>query len=543
MSDKNKLHFNPAQLKYWLIRALVMVLFYGRATGKTAGPGALATSSNMNSMPQGNHAIGTTSYEKVMEDVLPKLITTWEKMGYHRDRHFWVRSYAPDKLRIPKPFSAPIKPTHVVHWWNGACGKLISVDRPNTFLGKDHDSMYLDEVRKTKQEMVMELVKTIRGNKDIFGHLFNHGSILMTTDLPKMGEADWLLNYEKEVDHEKVDMILMAQQYISGLKEEQGDAGKRKFKALEKEIQEIEANINELRKNLISVLYASTLDNVHVLGLETIESWKRQLSDAEFATSILSIMVKQHGKYFYSNFSETLNTYTDTNEEYIDNTSYDELQSSRNCRKDADLELRQPLHISPDYNGKFNCVAVGQRVSMTRVNVVSAFSVGAKGKIRGLVKKFDRYYQYKKAFNNTVYIHYDQTAIGDNAKDDISYIDEWKSELIKLGWNVIDNYVGASPTHRSRYILTKKAFDYTDHEISDFYINSNNCEDLIISIAQAKIKMVDGKTKKDKWSENSKTVPPQHATHFSEAFDLLLWGMERHKIGSSLEFLDVLAAQ
>lgn len=544
MAEFTKVHFNKAQLKFWLIFAQISLLLYGRATGKTTGPGALFTSHNMNTMPQGNHGIGCNSYEKVFNEVLPKLMTTWEKMGYYRNVHYWVQSYAPKQLRIKLPYDAPIKPTNVVHWFTGACGKLISADRPNTFLGRDHDSIYLDELRKIKFESVMELVKTMRGNKDKFGHLFNHGSQLFTSDLPKPGEADWILDYEKEVDHERVELILQVQQYLAQLRQEQIKAGKRKYKALQKEIDQYEHYINELRKNLIAVLYGSTIDNVHTLGIEVIESWKRQLSDADFATTVLSILVKQHEKYFYPNFSEAVNCYTRTNEEFIENVSFDEFQDKKDCRKDDDLELRHPLYLSPDYNSKINCVVVGQRESLSRVNILSSFFVGPKKKIRGCAKAFDRYYQYKKQFDNRVYLVHDHTAVGENAKDDIDYAQEWIDKLEELGWAVTKRYIGQSPTHRSRFILTKKVFDPTDKDVSDVYINSNNNEDLIISIANAKTRVDSkGNTVKDKRDEQRTTVLPQHATHLSEAFDILVWALCRHELGNSFDFLDILSLQ
>ena len=56
-------------------------------------------------------------------------------------------------------------------------------------------------------------------------------------------------------------------------------------------------------------------------------------------------------------------------------------------------------------------------------------------------------------------------------------------------------------------------------------INSSNCPNLIISLEHAEIIDTSSGLKKDKRSEQRKSVEQQHATHFSDTFDYPIYSM------------------
>ena len=56
-------------------------------------------------------------------------------------------------------------------------------------------------------------------------------------------------------------------------------------------------------------------------------------------------------------------------------------------------------------------------------------------------------------------------------------------------------------------------------------VNEVSCDQLIKSIEMSPARMSGDKTKKDKSTETNEDWPAEDSTHFSDAFDMLLWGL------------------
>src|SRR5690606_34343539 len=183
-----------------------------------------------------------------------------------------------------------------------------------------------------------------------------------------------------------------------------------------------------------------------------------------------------------------------------------------------------------------NWVTIGQEKEES-FDVINSMFVLKPKKIKDLVARLDRYYDKKKEFNNTIVFHYDHTAIGDNAKDDISFADEWINELSAKGWNLVSNYIGQAPGHRSRYYLWQAVLA-NDERLPKFRINLANNIDLMISLhATVTRKDKKGDFGKDKSSEQKKTIAPEHATHGGEALDTMIWAKYRPMMEGNSSFL------
>jgi len=194
------------------------------------------------------------------------------------------------------------------------------------------------------------------------------------------------------------------------------------------------------------------------------------------------------------------------------------------------------MELSADYNAAINWVTIGQD-KPDSFDVINSMYVLKPKKIKDLVARFDKYYQHKKQFNNTLIFNYDHTAIGDNAKDDISFADEWINELSSKGWNVVPNYIGQAPGHRSRFYLWQAVLA-DDERLPKFRINLANNIDLKISLDSTVTKKDrKGDFTKDKTSEQRKTVAPEHATHGGEALDTTIWAKYRPMMDGSTTFL------
>ena len=538
--EVKKVHLNAPQLLYWLVQASITVLLWGRGTGKTIGPGALFTLRNAMKMPRGIHGIACTTYEKLLNMVVPKLIDGWEKLGYYENVHFWVRKYAPEKLHIDKPYRAPRTAENIIHWFNGSANRLLSTDRAGIANAQDLDSLYLDEVRLMKGPIVKDTIKTVRGGADIFGHLSEHGSILMTTDLPQDPRGYFLFDWEKEMDRDAVEKVMQIAARVELLEQQLEELGqKRGRKKIEKLIEYYNEALNELRKNLVYVSYASTLDNVHSLGIRQIENWKRSLSDFDFTISVLSKKVANIEKGYYQGYVDDDHGYYALNEAFIDSIDRKSYAHGvqKDCRWDADLDVLAPLEIACDYNAGINWVAIGQDKGAS-YNIINSMYVEAPRKIKHLVEDFDRYYKFKKSYNNTVIYHYDHTAVSRNAKDDITYKDEWINCLTELGWRVIPNYIGQALSHHSRFLLWQSHFDDSDTRTQQFRINLSNNEKLIIGMGNAGVINKAGTFFKDKSTEKDKDFPPSEATHSTEAMDTLVTAKQRSRLINEPDFID-----
>lgn len=534
-----KIHYNIPQLEYSLVRPQLGTCIWGRGTGKTEGPGAEFIARNVVDMPGSLGGIVSITYDKLLNMIIPALKVGWERMGFKENVHYWIRKAPPENLKIPKAYRQPDSNQHLIKWWNGSAQLLISIDRIHISNGASLAYIYADEVKFFPREKFKEVLLTLRGQAHLFGDKSCCESILLTTDQPRPEmPGDWVYELEKESDEETAAVILAAQYEIQELQAEKEKSRSRKrIREIEKEIDRYIEDINELRKGLNWVSRASTLDNVHALGLKVIENLKQQLSGYEFGLSVLNRKPDKAEDAFYHLLNDDKHGYYASNPDYIDAIDLDTHRSSeKDCRWDGDIDYRLPLEIGCDYNAAINWVVIGQEKEKN-FDVINSMYVLKPKKIKDLIAKFDRYYAEKKKVNNHVIYYYDHTAIGETAKDDISFADAWINGLRQLGWGVQAVYTGQTPTHRGRFYLWERVLA-GDKDLKPLRFNLGNNIDLMISLkATRTTKDRKGDFKKDKSSEIKKGIAPEHATHGGEAADTLIWQKYKANIKGGSAFL------
>ncbi len=531
-----KIHYNGPQLAFSLIRPQIGTCIWGRGTGKTEVTGAEFVARNAIDMPGSLGGIVSITYDKLLNMIIPALKEGWSRLGYKENVHYWVRKEPPAELNIPNAYRQPDTNQHLIKWWNGSAQLLISIDRVHIANGASLAYLYADEVKFFPREKFKEVLLTVRGQAHMFGHLSCCESILLTTDQPRPEmPGEWVYELEKESDEETAMVILAVQHEISQLYQElESCKNKRRRGEIEREIDRYLDDINELRKGLNYVSRASTFDNVHALGISRLENLKKTLTAFEFSLSVLNKKPDKAENAFYHLLSDSKHGYYAPNIDFID--GLDNAYHEKDCRWDGDLVMDTPLEISCDYNSAINWVTIGQEKEDS-FDIINSMYVLKPKKIKDLVARFDRYYKHKKAHNNTVVFYYDHTAIGENAKDEISFATEWINNLTDRGWNVVTNYIGQSSGHRSRYYLWESVLA-GDPNLLPFRINLGNNIDLMISL-KATITRKDkkGDFGKDKSSEIKKSIAPEHATHGGEALDCLIWGKYRHMFKDSGGFM------
>ncbi|AEL24018.1 hypothetical protein Cycma_0236 [Cyclobacterium marinum DSM 745] len=534
MEKIKKIHYNLPQLEMSLVRAQLSTCIWGRGTGKTEGPGAEFIARNAMDMPGSLGGIVSITYDKLLNMIIPALKVGWERMGYKENVHYWVKKAPPENLKIPNCYRQPDVNTHLIKWYNGSAQLLISIDRINISNGASLAYIYADEVKFFPREKFKEVLLTLRGQAHLYGDQSCCESLLLTTDQPTPGmPGDWIYDIEKDSDREIPQLILAIQKEIFDLNEESHKASKRRKKQIEKEIDMYLDYINTLRIGLNYVSRASTMDNIHALGIKVLENLKDTLTPFEFSLSVLNKKPSKPENSFYHLLEEEKHGYYAPNNDFIDGLSG---RTEKDCRFDGDLVWELPLELGCDYNVAINWVTIGQEKDSS-FDVINSLFVLKPKKIKDLVYNFDKYYKLKKKVNNSVIFNFDHTAVGEDAKSDISFADEWISELTSKGWNVIPNYIGKSSGHRSRFYLWQQVLA-GDKQLKPFRINRGNNIDLLISLkATVTKKDRKGDFEKDKSSELKKSIAPEHATHGGEALDCLVWAKYRPMMNGNNSFL------
>lgn len=534
-----KIHYNVPQLEYSLVRPQIGTCIWGRGTGKTEGPGAEFIARNAIDMPGSLGGIVSITYDKLLNMIIPALKIGWERMGFKENVHFWIRKATPDELQIPKAYRQPDTNHHIIKWYNGSAQLLISIDRIHIANGASLAYLYGDEVKFFPREKFKEVLLAMRGQAHLFGDLSCCESILLTTDQPRPEmPGHWIYDMEKDSDPETAGVILGIQQEIYELSQELDECrNKKKVAQLQSQIDRYLDDINELRKGLSYTIRASTLDNVQALGIRVIENLKKTLTPYEYALSVLNKKPDKSENAFYHLLNDEKHGYYAPNVDFIDQLDIDRSRGRRkDCRWDGDVDMNSPLEIGCDYNSQINWVVIGQEKENS-FDILNSLWVQKPKKIKDLVQMFDTYYAEKKKYNKLVFFNYDHTAIGESAKDDISFAIEWTSELRKLGWEVVENYIGKTSTHRSRYVLWQNIL-FGGEGIKPIRFNLSNNIDLMIGMRATRTTTdKEGSFKKDKSSELKKTIAPEHATHGGEAADTLIWAKYRGQFNGEASFL------
>ena len=539
MKNQKDVFFNIPQLLVQIVKARTTVAVCGRATGKTEGMIAPFLWQNMQSMPRSFGALGTNTYSDIFGKIIPKIISGWEKMGIMRDDHFTVGKFGE---HWDRPYGSPEHAKYMIHTCLGSGVGFSAVDTPSLTAGRDFDFIAVDECKHISYEKIKEIFPTIRGNFFYFGHLSNHLSRLYVTDMPTQEKGKWILKYKEQMDFELIELIVNFQFKLNKLKNDLASESIDPHYAKEK-IRIYEKQINELRKQALFFVTASTLDNIHVLGVDVIDQFKKDLSFFDFRTSVMNEFMIDAENAFYRHFLEGKHTHKADNFAFLDMLDPMEI-NEKDSRWDSDCDPNIELHLSCDYNLLTNNAVIGQFNENTFkvLNHIDASQDdNYKGKndlrkgidLKACAEKVCKYYRFHK--RKYIIFHYDNTAKGGNASQpEYSFAKEWCEILRKNGWTVQENDLGRASIHdsldesKSRLRFLEKLFlNQLNYRTS---INATNCEDLIIALKATPIKKGrNGRDTKDKRSEGlGSSIPFRQQTHCTEAFDHLQEGFSKN---------------
>lgn len=524
-TDIRQMHFNRPQIRSMMVEAHEEYAVWGRGTGKSERRIAPRTKRNVEVMPRSHGCFVGATYIQLLERTLPPVVAGWEAMGWKKDRDFWIRKMPPKNLGIPDPIVGPLTPEHCIYFRNGAVASLVSQDRPGSANGKTVHWIAGDEAKfLDKKALDNELLMTNRGHDQYFGGIPEFHSMLFCTDMPTWKEAMWILDQEQRMKPERIAAILALQMQIFEQWQKYLVNVGRKKAAAHNKIQEYKKQWDLLRRNTVYFSEASTWENVEGFGRKAILDMKKKLPAFIYRTAILNLRPFLTQEAFYPDLSQR-NTYDAYNYSFIDKTGFGN-STADDSRKDGDVDPEMPLHAALDYGAHINTMAIGQ-YSGSGFNVVKGLDVIHPYRMSDLSKSFLQYYKHHKA--KVLYFYYDHTALSNNAVSSLSYADEWIKLISAGGWKVRKIYVGATPFANVRYEMWGKLLRNEHPGLRSVKFNRNNCEFILESMRQAKIKKGTGSAsedfKKDKDDERNIELDQRKTTHYSDAVDTLLYGI------------------
>jgi hypothetical protein len=472
-----------------LINAKITVGVFPRAGGKTSGGIGPRIVNLMEKMPRAQVGLVTDTYERMHKALVPSienflndklgLIEGVDYVKYKRPPEHWTQ-----------PFFKPARYDYVISFSNGFCLCEISLAVPGSGNGFNLQAVIGDEIKYWDYAKFKSEVKpAIRGCKKHFGHLAEFQSQWLFTDkVPSKGaNIQWVLDLVKRMKKESVQLIFDIQLYLLRLKEEQEQySSTETIYKYEHRIKEGEELLVQLRKTCFYYCDALAYENRVNLGDEYFDDQREELSAFEYPD--YSPRHKYHSKILY-----------DPNKSLI-------------------ITLDYQFRITPVVTAQFCRL---EDSPYTTLNFVKSLHTLHPDTMQAALDAWHKLFGDHP--ERHVYYIYNHTAIGRRSSG-ATFHDTVMSHLANLGWAVTDIYTGDTPNHDIKFEAIRR------------HLQKHNCDDAVLINEEENFFMdksisgtgavlgSKGETKKDKSSEKSLKMPAEFSTHYSDAFDDLVWG-------------------
>ncbi len=479
---------NLPQYRAAISQAKELYLEWGRGTGKTTFRG-FHWSSILKELPRSTGLFIGPSYQFILTRIVPSLVQGLEMMGLYQGLHYFIGQQPPRSWRKSwgEAYQPPGKYDRYISFWNGVGVHLISHDVQGDGRALNADWIDGDEAGMLKRSHLQENTDpTLRGTKkQVFQGKRYFGSKLYTSSTPLTPEGKWFTDLEEQA-------------------------------ALEPEkIAFIKATCKHNLVNLMDGYLENAERNAY-------QHWV-------YLAEYLNIRPKWTKDSFYSLLDPDVHLYSN-----YDYSFYTSPGQSVDCRGDADLVKGHPLILGVDWGAAINCLTVNQH--LTSINeyrtIKSMFVLGDEQKIQDdLFKEFNEYYKHHN--NKDIYLYYDKSGNQQTGHTKQTRAEQARAQLKALGWRVHLMTVGTiNPQHYDKYLLWARILKEEDPRLIRYRMNRDNCNELYISMRNAKTKQgANGEIKKDKSSEKSGR-PRQEATDLSDANDGPIWSMFNHLLNN-----------
>lgn len=523
--NEKDFYINESQQKCILVNARIQVNCIGRGGGKSSVIVPYKSKRCVDLMPRGCGLLLAPSYQKMLQDLVAPMIRGWNKMGYEEGVDFIVGKEPPKKWNWDKPYLPPRRYEYAISWRNGHIHRIVSQDKSVTSNGVEGHYVKGDEFKLLNgKKFIDETLPCLRGESWLWNHLPEFNSLEFFSDMyfDRRG-GDWVIKlYEKLNNDEETELIYKTAITVEHLKNHDPEHPL---------LNSLEEKLRILRCNAVSIIKAPSTENRYVLGESFFRTMAQTMSIQEFKGAILT-MESVGGGDFYAAFDIDVHGYI--SEDKTDNGLEQDLMkpTERNSKMDTDCDTYLPLKITVDWGGTINSMGIYQ-VHESSIDKINELYTKPPEKYQALARLFCYYYRYHEI--KIVYFNYDPSGNAERADSTETFAQEFAQILRHNGWEVImvslgGKNIGHARKHRLwSTVLVQANGKCTDERFKVFRINRTNCPNSIISIANAKIRVIKGAYEKDKSSERKESgVLPEHATHFSDGDDMIMVSEQMH---------------
>lgn len=476
---KIKRYLNPVAQLYLISRAAYNILVAGRGFSKSFTNG-LRQVNKMALMPKSVGLFTSPTYTMIYTKTLIPMKAAWEQhMGYIEDLHYVVGKVPPKHFE--RPYHKPHRYENVITWWNGRTIIFGSFDRPALISGGSHDDVDNDEAYLIDKSAYDDyVIPTVRGTHPSFRDIDIHLQQAFSSSMPYRNQGEYLLDFRAKA--------LMDPRMYSFIGWEPN----------------------------VKVQLGSTFMNVKHLGKKAIEQMLAEMDPYSAKVMIHNQRVTNFGSTFYPSLWPK-HFYIPLANEKVISLPLNSLNFKRDASFDEgkdDYNRDMPIHISHDW-GAFNCITIDQEYAR-EIRFINAMHVHHPKTIDDLADEFAEYYRMHRA--KLIYQWGDKSGNNKQANAKLTYFEQFAERLRDKGWRVYRKKTG-DVDHLARHRFITNLHNEKDERMPVIRHNATNCKDLRISLEAAGMK----DNQKDKSSERNTSIRPEHATHYSDAYDYRLY--------------------
>ena len=541
---KIKLSPEEAEKRYanWLkmiidvIKPQNLWLYGGRGTGKSTDIIAERSIDIIHDMPRACFAFVSDTYVNLMTNIVPAVLLGWQRKGFFEGYHYVVDKAPPDHWEQPHLKTFDYK--HTISTFNGCKFFLTSLDRPSSNAGLSVTHHFGDESKYLKKAKLNKLFPTLRGDALLYGHSHYFMGQTFCSDLPNpsLGEDDWMLDMEENMDKEIIIKIVQASLIVNDIRlelidAERKNAGDKTIDNINKKLERWEERLRKIRQSSSFFYIVSSFANADILTLDYFHKLLDTLDFEDFKTAVVSIVMKlEKGTRFYAALADK-HFYSDGyNYKYYD---------QHGIKDDITQTSKGLKHIKHDHlleagfdAGNMMSLVVGQDYD-NNIRILKNIYTLTPEWIRELADKFIEFFNPHK--RKILHLYYDRSAnqyskakrdFATKLKKSIESQPDANGKLKRTGWTVLLMSVGQSNiTHEQEFDLMNEIMTGRNRNLPKLLIDAHECRELKSAMELAPLMRNDkGRIQKDKSSE--KRLPlrrlPAESTNFTDAFKYLV---------------------
>lgn len=493
MAATKDIDLNNPQATIHLVNANKTYALWGRATGKSNGGLGPRIIHLMNAMPRSQIGFVAPSYKMAFGQILNNIAGFWQnEMQLVEGENYVIGRKPPDEWI--KPFIPVMDHKYVISFDEGSVMPVLSLEAEGTGNSFNLQAVVGDETKFfNERKLKSEVVRAIRGCNAEFGHLAEFQSQWYFTD-KYGGNVEWMLAKRKQMDITLINAVIRLQLEVNELKNS-ADPDIVKINTYEKLLRNI-------RKDLVFVSEASAEENRVILGDKYFQSQKEDSTPIEYDVAILN-----------------------NDPDQVENSFYPSLRDTHFYNTQLDVDPSKFLIMAADYQWRISPIVVAQYGELPGNNEISLNFVYSCYELhpKGLIDAIDKLcHHFRNHPTKVIYYLYDKTATNKNPTTKPFY-ETVIERLQSNGWAVAHENMGEPPLHTEKFKSISKQLD-GGKDLIPIRINKIRNEDMITSIRRTPAINFNGKTAKDKISEKNLSIPAVKSTHFSDVFDMILYG-------------------